>query len=101
MYCTYLNSFLPNEEEKEQINALKIFYIVDVLMLSDKFTPMFLTIIEDMLITYGDILKMLYEIDDNKAYFKIAKENWSAYSYKKPPEEIFDKFSGEDIIWFR
>lgn len=101
MYCTYLNSFLPNEEEKEQINALKIFYIVDVLMLSDEFTPMFLTIIEDMLITYGDILKMLYEIDDNKAYFKIAKENWNVYSYKKPPEEIFDKFSGEDIIWFR
>ena len=100
MYCAYLEYVIP-EEEKLQIDVLIAFYVVDVLVLSDEFVPMFSSIISGMIITYVDILKMLYEIDDNKAYFKIAKDNWLAYCTKKTPEETFDWFSGEDVIRFR
>lgn len=100
MYCSYLEFIIP-EEEKQQIDVLIAFYVVDVLVLSDEFVPMFSSVISGMIITYVDILKMLYEVDDNKAYFKIAKDNWLTYCAKKTPEEIFDGFSGEDVIRFR
>lgn len=77
------------------------FYIVDVLVLSEEFVPMFSNILSGMMIAYVDILKMLYEIDDNKAYFKIAKDNWLTYCANKTPEEILSGFLGEDVIWYR
>lgn len=100
MYCVYLQ-YTESDQEKIHINMLMNFYIVDVLVLSEEFVPMFSNILSGMMIAYVDILKMLYEIDDNKAYFKIAKDNWLTYCAKKTPEEILSGFLGEDVIWYR
>lgn len=88
-------------QEDMHIDVLISYYVVDVLVLSEEFVPIFSNIISWLVIDYADILQMFTGIDDNNTYLKIAKENWLQYCRNKTSDQIFAGILWEDTIWFR
>jgi hypothetical protein len=75
-------------------------YIQEILHLDEYYLKKCIQVIDRVADTFQDIIQLRLSLDDNKEYFRIAMDNWIAFTQGKQEDEIMKKCDGEDFVWF-
>lgn len=105
IYYKYLQLF--QEVDKKQnlnLSLLKKTYLIGLLNVNEALYPALSWVVNTILEQYGATIALFVELDDNKEFFSILKENWIDFlkkQSKKTEQEKEWMFSVEDLLWLR
>ena len=89
---------------KLNLNLLKRVYILHILNWDESLYPVWSKLIDVLIEQFWLAISIFVELDDNKEFFSILKENWLDFLkklWKKPEIEKEKSFSLEDLLWLR
>ena len=106
VYYRYLQSIQDKDNEKSKLNLLllKRVYILHILNRDSSLFSAWLKLIDTLLEQFWSAFSIFVELDDNKEFFSILKENWMEFLkklWKKSEIEKENSFSIEDFLRLR
>ena len=105
IYYKYLQLFQELEKKHTlNLSLLKKTYLIGILNLDESLYSPLSGVIDTILEQYGATLALFVELDDNKEFFSILKENWISFlkkQNKKTEQEKDASFAVEDLLWLR
>lgn len=93
-----------NWEKRLDLSLLKKVYISQILNWDESLFTIGSRLIDTLLEQFWAAFSIFVELDDNKEFFSIIKENWLDFLkklWKKSELEKLNAFSIEDLLWLR
>ena len=93
-----------NWEKRLDLSLLKKVYISQILNWDESLFTIGSRLIDTLLEQFWAAFSIFVELDDNKEFFSIIKENWLDFLkklWKKSELEKLNAFSVEDLLWLR
>lgn len=106
IYYRYLQLLQNSEKDEKRLNLilLKRVYILQILNWDNSLFSVWSHLIDTLLEQFWSAFSIFVEIDDNKEFFSILKENWIDFlkkMWKKSDVEKLASFSIEDLLRLR